>query len=82
MLWNECILDKLVDLEQKDYIFVLFTNQQDIIKDTEKQKIFEGRMEILKQYNLFKKFNIIASYKKDYCRKPNTGMYDFSKKNR
>lgn len=77
MLWHECVLEKLMELEKKDYIFVLFTNQQNVIKDLEKQKIFEGRMEILKQYNLFQKFNIIASYKKDYCRKPNTGMYDF-----
>ncbi len=77
ILWNDRILEKLMDLEQKDYIFVIFTNQQDIIKHADKNKIFEGRMEILKKFNLFQKFNIIASYKKDYCRKPNTGMFEF-----
>lgn len=77
MLWNPIVPDKLMEYALKDYKLVLFSNQSDILKKPEKKAILDGKIQFMRDYLGFSKFNVLISGSKDYCRKPNTGLFDF-----
>jgi len=71
MLWNPIVLERLTELEEQNYILVIFTNQ-----NIKKKEILEGRINTLKVHGIFDKVNFLAALEQDYCRKPNTGLFD------
>jgi bifunctional polynucleotide phosphatase/kinase len=77
MLWHPVVPDKIMEYYQKDYKLVIFSNQSDILNKPEKKKILEGKIQFKKDYLGFSKFNILISCCKDYCRKPNIGLFEF-----
>ena len=77
MLWNPMILDKLMEYYLQDYKLVLFSNQNNVLQKPDKKEILEGKIQFLKDNLAFSKFNILLACEKDYCRKPNTGLFDF-----
>lgn len=76
-IWHSSIPDKLMELYQNKYKLVIVTNQSNLLEDENKMKIFKGKIEFLKKNLFFEKFNLLAAIKKDHCRKPNLGLFDF-----
>ena len=77
MLWDPIVPEILMKYYVKDYKLILFSNQSDILNNTEKKKIFQGKIQFMKDQLGFSKFNILISCCKDYCRKPNIGLFEF-----
>lgn len=78
-LWHPSVPEKLIELYQNKYKIVIITNQSNLLDEEKKMNIFKGKIEFLKKNLFYDKFNILASLKKDYARKPNLGLYDFLK---
>ena len=76
-LWDQSVPEKILELYKNKYKLVIVTNQSNLLQDENKMKIFKGKIEFLKKNLYFEKFNLIASIKKDDCRKPNLGLYNF-----
>lgn len=76
-LWHPSIPEKLIELYQNKYKLVIISNQSNLLEDETKMKIFKGKIEFLKKNLFFEKFNLLASTKKDHCRKPNLGFIEF-----
>ena len=76
-LWNPIVPDKLLELSQNNFKLVLVTNQNEILENSKKNEIWNGKLDFLKKNLFYQKFSIIASVKKDCHRKPNLGLFHF-----
>ena len=69
------IKQKFLQLQKEDYSLVIFSNQSSFDKP-ERKEIILGRVEkFLELMGI--PINVIISTAHDYCRKPNTGMWEF-----
>ena len=58
MLWHSIVPEKIMEYYLKGFKLVLFSNQTDILKNPEKKKIFMGKIQFIKDYLAFDKFNL------------------------
>ncbi len=78
VLWHDNLVkEKIQSLHEQGYKLVIFSNQSDVVKPGKKRDIYLGKIQFLKDQQLYGKFNILMSLRKDHCRKPNTGMWDY-----
>ena len=76
-LWDPSVTEKLIELYQNKYKLVIISNQSSLLEKPDKMKIFEGKIEFVKKHLFLDKFNVLASLKTDYARKPNLGLFEF-----
>ena len=79
MLYNAEVIEKLKEYNDKDYQIVIFSNQDDLLNKPEKKEIVLNRIDTLRKM-LAKDsidLNVFISTSKDFCRKPNTGMWNY-----
>lgn len=69
------IKEKLNELHKNDYSIVIFSNQSSFDKPEKKEIIISRIEKFLQLMDL--PITVMISTEGDYCRKPNTGMWDF-----
>ena len=74
------IKSKLDEYQKKEYIFVIFSNQNGITQGHIKEKDFKNKIEKIFSEKLKYPFVTIFAKEKDYYRKPSPGMFELFKK--
>ena len=69
------IKEKLTELHKNDYSLVIFSNQSSFDKPEKKEIIISRIEKFLEIIGI--PITVLISTEGDYCRKPNTGMWDF-----
>ena len=79
MLFDSKVIDLLNEYYNKNYEIVIFSNQDNLIKKIEKKEIVLNRIDTLRKMLVKDNIdlNVFISTSKDFCRKPNTGMWNY-----
>jgi bifunctional polynucleotide phosphatase/kinase len=82
ILFDPKVITILEDYHKKDYQIVIFSNQDDLLNKPDRKEIVLNRlnlfMDMLEGNNI--DISILISTSRDFCRKPNTGMWNYFQK--
>ena len=79
MLFDPKVTNKLKDYHMKNYQIVIFSNQDDLLNKPDRKEIVLNRLKIFISMSEIHNINIsvLISTSRDFCRKPNTGMWNY-----
>ena len=79
MLFDSKVIELLKEYYNKNYEIVIFSNQDNLIEKPEKKEIVLNRIDTLRKMLVKDNIdlNVFISTGRDFCRKPNTGMWNY-----
>ena len=79
ILFDPKVINTLEDYHKKNYQIVIFSNQDDLLNKPDRKEIVINRLNIfmsmLEVHNI--NISVLISTSRDFCRKPNTGMWNY-----